>query len=237
MRGLRQFSQIGLLFVLGGCITSGETASNSAPAGEATFTTASAESSQKQLARCTKPLGTVIVAEPDAAAVGLLQSQGLQSPTPFLRIMMSQSNCFRVIDPSFARTKRARVARWVVTPNIILSNPDAGGINVGSLLSVVPGVGYLSSMAGSVHTKQVQTALFLSEAKTGIQVAAVQGHAESTDFNASFAGQGSFGGYTSTPEGKVVMASYADAFNNLVDELRTHKAVSHQDGTRQASLR
>jgi curli biogenesis system outer membrane secretion channel CsgG len=144
--------------------------------------------------------------------------------------MMSQSNCFRVIDPAFARAKGgAAGAHWIVTPNIIMSNSDAGGFNMSGLMSAVPGGSFISSAAGSIRTKEAQTALFLSNAKTGVQVAAVQGKAQATDFDASFIGGGrganNFGGYTNTPEGKVVMAAFADAFNKLVERLRTQKSA------------
>ena len=163
-------------------------------------------------------------------AVATLQSMGLQSPTPFLRTMMSQSNCFQVIDTAVAgMSRRAVKPRWVITPNIVMSNPDAGGFDTG-MIGGLTGNRWLRSVGGSVRTKQAQTALFVADAKSGMQIAAVQGNAQSVDFGAAFAGWGrgvgtSFGAYTDTPEGKVIMAAYLDAFNNMVEQLRTRKGA------------
>ncbi len=223
MRIVASMALAAISVCLSGCITSGDQVTSSSGS---TSAVAGAEGgATKQLASCEKPLGTVLVSEPDATANSTLQGMGLQSPAPFLRIMMSQSNCFRVIDPAFAAAnKRGPSANWIVTPNVMMSNPNAGGMNAAGLLSAIPGVGMLSSAAGSVHTKEAETALFISEAKTGVQIVAVQGHAQSTDFDTSFItggrGGGNLGAYTNTPEGKVIMAAYADAFNNLVAQMK-----------------
>jgi hypothetical protein len=186
---------------------------------------ASSATETKELAHCPRPLGSTIVVEPDDNGAAALQAAGLQSPTPMLRIMIAQSNCFRVIDRAVSRQA---VAEYAITPNVLLSNADAGGLNpaglIGGVASFIPGGSMLSSAASSVHTKEAQTALFLSDGRTGQQIAAVEGYARATDISLSFAGLGaaaaSIGAYSNTPQGKVIMAAYVDAFDNLVIQVQ-----------------
>jgi hypothetical protein len=57
-----------------------------------------AQGASTSLARCDSPLGTAALVEPEAEAITALGNVGLHSPTPLLRLMMAQSQCFRVID-------------------------------------------------------------------------------------------------------------------------------------------
>jgi curli biogenesis system outer membrane secretion channel CsgG len=174
-------------------------------------------------ASCQQPLGTATVVEPDPTSAAAFQSVGLTSPTPMLRIMLSESNCFRVIDQAaMGAGGRAPAAQFLITPNLILSNPDAGGFSAGGFLGNVTGQKWLNNVAGSIQVKEAQTALFISDARTGEQIAAVQGRATATDFGISGYGRGlnSVGAYSSTPDGKVIMAAYVDAYNKLVDQMK-----------------
>jgi len=192
---------------------------------------ASGTSEAKQLVHCQRPLGKTTLVEPDANTAAALQSVGLQSPTPVLRILISQSNCFRLIDRAAAGGQAA--AQYAITPNLLLSNPDAGGFNAAGLITgvvaFIPGGALLSGAGANVHTKEVQTALFLSDGRSGEQILAVQGMARATDFNISFAGLGgganSVGAYGNSPDGKVVMAAYLDAFDKLVAQMQQGKTA------------
>jgi hypothetical protein len=184
----------------------------------------------KQLTHCPRPLGSTIVVDPDVNGMAALQAAGLQSPTPVLRMMIAQSNCFRVIDRAVSSQA---VAEYAITPNVLLSNANAGGPAglIGGVASFIPGGSMLSNAASSIHTKEAQTALFLSNGRTGQQIAAVEGYAHATDISVSFAGVGgaaanSIGAYTSTPQGKVVMAAYVDAFDNLVAQVQQIRSTS-----------
>jgi curli biogenesis system outer membrane secretion channel CsgG len=205
---------------LGGCITT-----NSDPGPMASAASAGTSAAATPPVTCQQPIGTATVVEPDPASAATFQSVGLTSPTPMLRIMLSESNCFRVIDQAaMGPGGRAPAAQWLITPNLILSNPDAGGFSAGGFLGNVTGQRWLNHVGGSISVKEAQTALFISDARTGEQFAAVQGRATATDFGVSFAGYGrglnSAGAYSSTPEGKVVMAAYVDAFNKLVPQVQ-----------------
>jgi hypothetical protein len=213
-------------------LTACQTTSSDAPSSVASADSPESSTSEnKVLVHCERPLGTTTIVEPDANATAMLQNVGLQSPTPVLRIMVSQSNCFRVIDRAAAGGQA--VAQYAITPNILFSNSDAGGINpvglIAGVASIIPGGAILSAASGSIHTKEVQTALFISNGRTGEQIAAVQGIAHATDFNISFAGLGgaasSVSAYGNTPEGKVVMAAYLDAYDKLVAEMQQSRSV------------
>jgi curli biogenesis system outer membrane secretion channel CsgG len=177
---------------------------------------------------CQQPIGSATVVEPDPASAAAFQSVGLTSPVPMLRIMLSESNCFRVIDQAaMGPGGRAPAAQFLITPNLILSNPDAGGFSAGGFLGNVTGQKWLNNVGGSIQVKEAQTALFISDARSGEQLAAVQGRATATDFGVSFSGYGrglnSAGAYSSTPDGKVVMAAYVDAFNRLVAQMQARQ--------------
>ncbi|QBQ53633.1 hypothetical protein [Nitrosococcus wardiae] len=143
------------------------------------------------LPRCDKPLGTAALVEPEAHALSLLSSVGLQSPTPLLRLMMAQSNCFQVVDGGAAlgsiqtedqlrasgmlqqgsTTARGRMVtvQYLITPNVIFSNPNAGGYNALGALGGLLGAGgaIAGAIAGSIRIQEAQTALFLTDAQRG----------------------------------------------------------------------
>lgn len=75
--------------------------------------------------------------------------------------------------------------------------------------------------------------LTLVDNRSGVQVAASEGSASKTDLNlfgglfGGRAGAG-LGGYTNTPQGKVISAAFMDAFNQMVRSLRNYRAQSVQ---------
>jgi hypothetical protein len=216
---------MGCVLVLAGCITSGDpapTASAAGDAGQAAATTA------EQRVTCEKPLGTATVAEPDANTTATLQSLGLQSPTPVLRIMLAESKCFRIIDTgAVANGRKPASARWTITPNLVASSQETGGVNSADLAGGLTRNTFLGSLNGGFSTKEAQTALFLTDSRSGEQLAAAQGKGQGTDFNATFAGDGhlidNLGAYGKSPEGKVIMAAYADALNKLVAQMKARR--------------
>ncbi len=207
---------------LTGCMT---TSSNDPNASMASNASSGTSAGAVAPVTCQQPIGTATVVEPDPTSSASFQSVGLTSPTPMLRIMLAESNCFRVIDQAaMGPGGRAPAAQWLITPNLLLSNPDAGGFSAGGFLGNVTGQKWLNNVSGGFSVKEAQTALFISDARTGEQLAAVQGRATATDFGVSFAGFGrglnSAGAYSNTPEGKVIMAAYVDAFNKLVAQMQ-----------------
>jgi curli biogenesis system outer membrane secretion channel CsgG len=121
-------------------------------------------------------------------------------------------------------------ADYVLRPEITLSENDAGGISgaVGGLASSFLGSygSVVGSVAGDVKFREAQTLIYVVDVRTGVQKGIAEGSAKTTDMGASLGlltglpGWGSLGAYTNTNQGKVVVASYLDAFNGLVQQLR-----------------
>lgn len=211
---------------LGACQTTAET-----PAGSMSSSAASSggdASTAAQLVNCQQPLGTATVVEPDANAMAALQAMNLSSPSPMLRIMLTESNCFRVIDAAaMGGGRRVPASQYLITPNVLANNPNAGGFSAGGFLGSVTGQSWMNNVSVGGTVKEAQTALFLSDARSGEQISAVQGKASATDFGVSFSGYGrglnSAGAYSNTPEGKVVMAAFVDALNKLVAQTQARR--------------
>ncbi|MEI2653941.1 MAG: hypothetical protein V9G12_17665 [Microthrixaceae bacterium] len=63
--------------------------------------------------------------------------------------------------------------------------------------------------------------LLLTDNRSGVQVGAAEGSASKVDFSAAAVifgshGGGGMGGYTNTPQGKVIVAAFTDSYNQLV---------------------
>lgn len=205
------------------------------------------------LTSCDRPIGNTALVEPEPEALALLNNVGLRSPTPVLRLMMAQSNCFRVVDrgaalnnieteerlrrsgmlQSGSTTARGRMVAvdYLITPNIIFSNPNAGGYGgVGALGGVFGWPGLIAgAIAGSIRIQEAQTVLFLSDAHSGVQTAAAEGSAKVKDFGGAggilgfgggIGGLAGVGGYGNTAEGKLIVAALVDAHNKLVTQVR-----------------
>ena len=170
-----------------------------------------------------------------------------------LRLLVQQSNCFIVVERGAAGMNAMTRERalmqsgemrggsnfgrgqmvasdYGLSPEIVFSNNDAGGI--GGTLGGLVGGGRgraIAQLGASMQTKEASALLTLIDNRSGVQVAAAEGSASKTDF-AGFAGLGGLsaaggvGGYTRTPQGKVIAAAFMDAFNQMVRSLRSYKA-------------
>ena len=219
-------------------------------------TTASAQETSSTVEKCERPLGTIAVSENRGASSTQLQSYGLGSPVSLLRIMIQQSNCFTVVERGAAmqnlQEERAlaasgdmlananvgkgqlQAADFVMTPGVQFAAANTGGMN-GSLSSwggkVFGGLGgVIGGIAGNLKFKEAQTSLLIADVRSGIQVAAAEGMAKTTDFGISGwnwggAGYTSLGGYTNTPEGKMVAASLLDNYNKIVQTIRNQPSL------------
>jgi Curli production assembly/transport component CsgG len=129
-----------------------------------------------------------------------------------------------------------QAADFVMTPGVQF-NAGTGGANASvtdwgrGLLGKLGGLGsVVGGLAGNVKFKEAQTNLLLSDVRSGIQVASAEGKAEKTDFGISgwgygSSGYGSMGGYTNTPEGKMIAASLLDNYNNIVRQIRDQNSL------------
>ena len=205
---------------------------------------------ETKVEKCDAPKGTIAVVEPQNVALQSLQGVGLGSPTGMIRLIIQQSNCFQIVERgvAFQNMMQERqlaaggqmqggqnigqgqmvAADFVITPNVVFSNPNAGGVGVGMLGAFGGGrLGMLGALAGGLKFKEAQTSMIMSDARSGLQVAAAEGSAQKTDFNIGGAlfgagGGAALGGYSSTAEGKIVAASFVDNWNKIVVTVRNN---------------
>lgn len=216
---------------------------------------ANADNVNAQLQRCDETLGTLTVVEDEGNWAGL-RVYNLQSPMPVLRLLIQQSNCFVVVERGRAlnymeQERRLRnsgemregsnfgkgqivAADYTMTPSVIVSNNDAGAIR--GALSGLPGVfGTVGQIAGGLKFREASTLLTMIDNRSGVQLAAAEGSSKSTDYGVwgSVFGGGAgagLGGYTKTPEGKVIAAALADSYNQMVQAVKNYRAQTVQGG-------
>ncbi len=200
--------------------------------------------------KCDAPKGTLAVVEPQDAVLQALSRIGM------IRLIVQQSNCFQIVErgAAFQNLMQERAlaaggqmqsgqnvgqgqmvaADFVVTPSVVFSNPNAGGVGGGlaGLGNAFGGgkLGVLGAIAGGVKFKEAQTSMVMADTRSGIQVAAAEGSAQQTDFNigAALFGGGvgaALGGYTSTAEGKIVAASFLNNWNKIVLSVRDNPSL------------
>jgi len=245
------------IFLLTGCQTMdmqmGSQSAKTVATGSAAGSATSGESGQ--LERCESPLGTVSLIENQSAGwYTILRNEYRLPPTAnLLRLLVQQSNCFVVVERGAAgmtamNRERALMqsgemragsnfgrgqmvaSDYGLSPEIVFSNSDAGGI--GGALGGLVGGGRgraLATLGGNMQTKEASALLTLIDHRSGVQVAASEGSASKTDFGgfgalAGRSGAGGLGGYTNTAQGQVIAAAFMDAFNQMVRSLRNYRA-------------
>jgi curli biogenesis system outer membrane secretion channel CsgG len=245
-------------FALSGCISNpiqmGSPEAKTTATGAAAGSTSAGANSQ--LERCDRPLGTMALLEDQQASwyAVLTQQYKLTSTVPLLRLLVQQSNCFVVVERGrgFAgmQTERALEqagelrkrsnygkgqmvsADYGLTPTVIFSENDTGGM-AGGLGGLSRNAGILGAVVGSMKQREASTMLTLIDNRSGVQVSASEGSASNMDFGVfggligGGAGAG-LGGYTNTPQGKVIAAAFTDAYNQMV---RAVKAYRPQEAT------
>ena len=217
---------------------------------------ASTEGANSSLERCDQALGTIgVVEDQNAGWYRTLQSYKLGSTVPVLRMMIQQSNCFVVVERGAAmqnmqmerqlqRSGEMRegsnfgggqmvAADYTMSPSIQFSQ-NTGGMG-GALGGLSRSLGVIGAIAGGIKTSEASTTLLMIDNRSGVQLAAAEGTAKNTDFalfGASYgwAAGGAAGGYSSTPEGKIIIAAFADSYNQLVKVVRNYRAQTVKGG-------
>jgi len=219
------------------------------------------------LERCDKPMATMAVVEPQSHVLAGLARYKMGSPTSLIRLMIQQSNCFVVVERGVgmqnmmqerALAKSGELkqdsnvgggqmvsADYILTPSVIFSEDNAGGVGggVGGVVGGLFGRGagaMVGGVAGGLKFKEAQTSMLVADARSGIQVAAAEGSAKKADFRlggllggAGIGGGGAVagGGYSNTNEGKVIAASLADNYNGVVRAVRGSPSLQRNVGT------
>jgi curli biogenesis system outer membrane secretion channel CsgG len=199
--------------------------------------------------KCNREMGSLAVAEPQSHHMAGLRSYGLGSPAIMLRMIVQESGCFAVVERGVAmqnlREERALAAGgqlqadanigggqmqgadFVMTPAVQFSG-ETGGVGgaVGNLLGRAGGaLGALGGLAGGVKFKEAETSLLIADVRSSIQVASAEGKASKMNFSLGGWGWGGLGwaaggGYSKTPEGKLIAASLLDNYNKIVVAIR-----------------
>jgi curli biogenesis system outer membrane secretion channel CsgG len=218
---------------------------------------ATSEGANPQLEKCPEPLGTLAVDEDVRAPwYGRLQQYKLGPTTPVLRMMIQQSNCFVVVERGSALNNMMReraldrsgevrqdsnmgpgqmvAADYTMSPSITFSakGTEGGRMGIGGL-GVVGGV--LGVAAGSFRANEASTTLLMIDNRSGVQLAAAEGSAKNYDLGvvgAAFGGGlgAAGGGYSNTPEGKIIVAAFMDSYNQLVKATRNYVAQNVKGG-------
>jgi Putative peptidoglycan binding domain/Curli production assembly/transport component CsgG len=254
MTATRRIAALTAAMLLSGCVSTapkvGSTEAKTVATGSAGG--ASAQGENTQLEKCASPVGTLSVVEDTSQDwYRILTTQrGLTSTVPVLRMMIQQSNCFVVVERGRAMNNMQQEralqgsgelrggsnfgkgqmvsADYSMSPEIVFSARGTSGVG-GGLGGYSRGLGVLGAVAGGIRTNEASTMLVLVDNRSGVQIGAAEGSSSNTDFNvgvALFGGSagGAAGGYTNTPQGKVIVASFMDSYNQLVKAVRNYKA-------------
>ncbi|WP_399697277.1 peptidoglycan-binding protein [Xenophilus sp.] len=246
------------LLALAGCQTTdmqmgsmgAKTVATGSAAGAASANASSA------LERCESPLGTVSLIENQSAGwYTIITGEYKLPPTStLLRLLIQQSNCFVVVERGAAGMNAMNRERalmqsgemrrgsnfgkgqmvasdYGISPEVIISNSDAGGMGaaLGGIVNRGRYSNVLANLGGSLQTREAAAMLTLIDNRSGVQVGVSEGSASKTDFGgflgaAGASAAGSIGGYSRTPQGKVIAAAFMDAYNQLVISLRNYSA-------------
>jgi curli biogenesis system outer membrane secretion channel CsgG len=218
---------------------------------------ASAQNVNAKLGRCDRPAGTVALVEDSSLDWyrAYYEKYRLGSTTPVLRLLIQQSNCFIVVERgrAMANMQQERAlqnsgelrnnsnfgkgqmvsADYSLTPEVLMSARGTSGLG-GALGGLGRRAGIIGAIAGGISTNEAAVMLTLVDNRSGVQVAAAEGSSSNTDFNlgaviVGSSGFGGAGGYTNTPQGKVVTAAFTDAYNNIIGAVKNYSPQSMGD--------
>ncbi len=213
-----------------------------------------AENANSQLEKCEESLGTIAVQEDtNAPWYFQLRDRQLGSTVPVIRLMIQQSNCFVVVE------RGAGMNNMMAERNLEKSGEMRGGSNFGGGQMVSAdytlrpeiqfsgktgggggflgggALGLIGAVAGQMGKNEASTTLLLIDNRSGVQISASEGTGSNYDFGlfgAAFTGGlgAGAGGYSKTPQGKVIVSAFADSYNQMVKSLRSYKAQTVKGG-------
>jgi curli biogenesis system outer membrane secretion channel CsgG len=172
------------------------------------------QAAEATIPRCTRKLGTIAIVEPDNQ---WWREFNLGSPEAILKIIVSESGCFGIVNRGRAMQSRAmeramadngelqrgsnlgrgqvKAADYYLEPDIVTANRNSGGGGAGAVLGGIGGMfgGGFGAIAGAINVKKGEAKVTLSivNARTTEEEALTQGYARKKDV--SF-GAGLFGG-------------------------------------------
>lgn len=223
--------------------------------------------------KCARKLGSISVLEPEGDVHWWTQQQ-LPSPTKLIKVFVNKSGCFTLVDRGMgmnaAMRERAlaaggelrgganvgkgqvKAADYVMVPDLVSANGNAGGSALGALAGGLIGGG-AGRLVGSINisSKTSDVVLTVTDVRSSEQVAMTEGHGEKNDiglgasgsfFGSQGMGGAGIGGYANTTIGQVITMAYLDAYTKLVNETggmpgNASAANSRQSGTVRVATR
>jgi curli biogenesis system outer membrane secretion channel CsgG len=197
-----------------------------------------------ELPHCARPIGTVAIQD---AQRDWWSPLGLGNPESLIKLMASRSGCLRVVARGAALQMRNQEreladsgemrrgsnigrgqvvgADYTIIPDIVDSNRDAGGMNLGGIGRAFGG--RFGGVLGGINTSRAEahTLLTLINTRTTEQEYVAEGTAQKTNFSWEAGGWGSTfgglgGGYSNTDVGKVITAAYLNSFVDLISHMQ-----------------
>lgn len=198
-----------------------------------------------QIPRCTTNLGTVTIADGQSSYWRELQ---LSPPQSLLRVVIQRSGCFTLVDrgvgSQVADRERemasggalqrgsnvgggqVRAADYVLVGEIASQNANTGGAGVAGIAGAVIG-GRAGAVLGGLRTRNMEanTVLSLTSVRTSETLAVTEGYASRSNISwgagAGGFGAGALGGgaYENTEIGRIVAASFIQAYTDMVTQL------------------
>lgn len=195
--------------------------------------------------RCTTNLGTVTITDGQSSYWRELQ---LSPPQSLLRVVIQRSGCFTLVDRgagmNVAQRERemaaggdlqrgsnvgggqVRAADYVLVGEIASQNDNAGGSALAGLAGAALG-GRAGAIVGGLRTRrqEANTVLSLTSVRTSETVAVTEGYASRNNIawgaGAAGFGAGALGGgaYENTEIGRIVAASFIQAYTDMVTQL------------------
>ena len=202
-----------------------------------------------QIPVCAKPLGSISVMEPEDAT-NWWTGQQLPAPSKLIKVFVNKSRCFTLVDRgagldagmreralasdgelrgrSNVGKGQIKAADYVLVPDLISQNSNAGGNAIGGLLGGLVG-GNAGAILGGLNFKKktADVVLTVTDVRSTEQVAMAEGSAKKTDIGWG-AGAGLFSGvlggagvsgYANTELGQVITLAYLQAYTDLVAQL------------------
>lgn len=208
--------------------------------------------------KCKQPVGSLRIVEPENTTAW--SSVGLSLPTRIIRVLVNDSKCFTVVDRGAAfdaaqlernlassgmlqsgqniGAGQIRAADYVLVPDLLSQNANAGGTNLNAAGSQNAVWGKASAKASySSHKKSAEVVLTLIDVRTSEQLASVSAEAKISDKMVALAAQGKgrgidgqvgFSNWSNTEIGKVVQEAYGNAFKSLLKDADRKNLVNHQ---------
>lgn len=194
-------------------------------------------------AECLSPVGSVRIHEPENDHWTFYK---LPAPTNILQSIITESNCFTVVNRgagfSALQHERAlmgsdsqianaqiRSADYILVPDIITQNANAGGANVGAAGSQNSGFARVAGSFGlSGKKKTSEVVLSLIDVRTSEQILSIHGEAEITDKDwnlllsandAQNAAKVNVGNWSNTEIGKVLKTAYQNTYKKMILEI------------------